>query len=344
MTTLLGHAIVDDLDTLLAETVTRLLKGRGPRTLSLDSEGWAALDDVRAAAAAAMACTVQVEQIVAFGKNARRVEVRGTRIRVARAPWGPRPPDILFHATTQAQVDRVVAEGRLSYGRRRVFLSADEAAAWRAAHRLDGAPRVLVVDGLRARRSGASIGRHRTQGLFTADAIPARHILNLRPGYGPQWSAGGVPLRRFPDGELRMALIQVRRRSGVTWEVAKGKLEDGETPEMAAIREVQEEMGVDVDFRLIRHVGDVRYGFLAPGGAPRLKTIFLYLMEPMGPIEAFAPSEREGIGAVKWFTPDEAVQAVTHASLAPVMRRARDLVHRYGLTPSPDLAPDPTDP
>ena len=44
-----------------------------------------------------------------------------------------------------------------------------------------------------------------------------------------------------PDGPELM--IQVRRRSGLTWEVAKGKLEPGESPWQAAIREVQEEIG-----------------------------------------------------------------------------------------------------
>jgi 8-oxo-dGTP pyrophosphatase MutT (NUDIX family) len=124
-----------------------------------------------------------------------------------------------------------------------------------------------------------------------------------------------------------MALIRVVRKSGVTWEVAKGKLEPGEPPEWAGIREVQEEMGIDNDFAVRGLVGLVRYGFLAPGGLPRLKTIYLYLLEPVGGVEsAFRPSTREGIRDVKWFSAEEAVEAVTHTRLRPLMRRAREVV------------------
>jgi 8-oxo-dGTP pyrophosphatase MutT (NUDIX family) len=126
-----------------------------------------------------------------------------------------------------------------------------------------------------------------------------------------------------------MALIQVTRRSGTTWEVAKGKLEPGETPEAAAVREVGEEMGLDVPMIIDSTVGIIRYGFMAPGGLPRLKTVFLYLLTPVRNIEqAFRPSEREGIGAVRWFTPAEANRAVRHSSLIPLIKRARRMVER----------------
>ena len=98
-----------------------------------------------------------------------------------------------------------------------------------------------------------------------------------------------------------MALIRVTRRSGVTWEVAKGKLEPGEPPEIAGIREVREEMGIDVDLKITRNLGMIRHDFLAPGGLPRLKTVHLFLMEPTEPIAQFLPAHREGIGAVRWF-------------------------------------------
>ncbi|MFT7521834.1 MAG: 8-oxo-dGTP pyrophosphatase MutT (NUDIX family), partial [Kiritimatiellia bacterium] len=146
-------------------------------------------------------------------------------------------------------------------------------------------------------------------------------------------SAGGFPIRRDADGRMRIALIQVTRRSGVTWEVAKGKLEPGETPEATAVREVQEEMGLQTDLRVTRYLDTVRYGFLAPGGLPRLKSVYLYLMEALDPIHGFVPRGEEGISDVEWFTPDEAVKAVTHSSLQPVMRRMRSLLEQGPHTP-----------
>ncbi len=71
----------------------------------------------------------------------------------------------------------------------------------------------------------------------------------------------------------------------------------------------------------------VRYGFMAPGGLPRLKTVFLYLMEPDEDITTdFRPATREGIGEVRWFTPREACDVVRHSSLVPMMHRALSLV------------------
>ena len=62
------------------------------------------------------------------------------------------PPDILYHATTEARVEAVRARGRLELaGGRKIYLSHEESHAWRVAHRLNGAPIVLYIDASRAR-------------------------------------------------------------------------------------------------------------------------------------------------------------------------------------------------
>jgi len=93
--------------------------------------------------------------------------------------------------------------------------------------------------------------------------------------------------------------------------------------------------------RILRHVEDVRYGFVAPGNQPRLKTVFLYLMAIDGEPTLAPPAEGEGIADVAWFTPDQAAAAVSHPSLVPAMSRARDLLLRYGLRPAPAYADAP---
>jgi 8-oxo-dGTP pyrophosphatase MutT (NUDIX family) len=300
-----------------------------------------------------------------------RPDVRpDARQEAGRAPHrGPLVPDLLFHATTEANVQATLRTGLLSaahdgppgwgpQGRRHLLLSASEEQAWRAAHRiaaqrasmrprgprdatdLAAVPRVLVVDVPRARRAGVRFAPHRPDAhrswpLFSTWEIPARHLLDLHDGFDTQMSAGGIPVRRGADGRLRMALVRVGRRSGTTWEVAKGKLEPGETPEAAAIREVQEEMGFTARLEVLRFVAPVRYGFLAPGGQPRLKTVFLYLLHALDDQLAsadFQPATAEGIQQVGWFLPEEATNAVTHPSLIPAMALAAELVSRHGLT------------
>jgi len=322
----------------LSKTMAFLLRHKPEAgDLVLDDGGFVEVGALCEAVSRLMHRSIVEADVVALvdGARVRRFELVDTRIRAVnerRPPPRPKAPDILYHACTADQVDRYRAQGCLrAADQRPVWLSADEAQAWRAAHRMSGEPRVLFIDTARGRRRRLRLQRHRRNGLYMARSLSLGDVLNLQPNFAEQLSAGGIPIAMGDDGEPRMALIRVTRRSGVTWEVAKGKLEVGEPPERAGAREVREEMGVDCDFDVHDLVGLVRYGFMAPGGLPRLKTIYLYLLEPKGDMGTFSPSVREGIQDVQWFTPEEACRAVTHTSLVPVMRKARELVReRYG--------------
>ncbi len=320
----------------ISKTIAFLLRHR-PEVggLSPDAQGYVTVVALAVAVSKLMRAEVGPDhiQVVVEQARSRRFEIRGDQIRALdRSRGRPTaiPPDICYHATTEKHVQSYLEKQSLSTNRgRSVYLSHDESQAWRAAHRMGGQARVLYVDTSRARRHGVRFFRDKRSGLYHADAIPVNDVLNLRPNFAEQLSAGGIPISIGPDGVPRMALIKVTRRSGVTWEVAKGKLEHGETPESAAVREVGEEMGINVPMEVADTVGIIRYGFMAPGGLPRLKTVFLYLLTPLEPIlEAFKPANAEGIGEVAWFTTAEAVKAVRHSSLIPLMKRARRMVDR----------------
>lgn len=232
------------------------------------------------------------------------------------------PPDILYHATTAPRVDRARHLGVLEVSRGQpVFLSETEEAAWRVAHRLAGEPSVLYIDASRARRDGLRFERVRP-GLWAVGPVPARHVLNLHPGFAEQASAGGFLLFEGPTGP-ELALIKVSRRVGATWEVAKGKMEPCETPVQTCMREICEEMGLPMEhvsgMEVVGTLGKVRYGFQTPSGDPRLKTLHLYLVKVSERWSVFSPSRAEGILEVGWFSPQEAVRLVHHRSLRPLM-------------------------
>ncbi len=212
-------------------------------------------------------------------------------------------------------------------GGRPVFLSRHEGQAWQVAHRTSDEPAVLYIDVSRARRDGCFFERN-AQGLWQTRSVPVRHVLNLADGFAEQVSAGGIPVWWGPEGPL-LALIRVQRRSGTSWEVAKGKLEPGESPERAAVREVREEMGCpELPLHITNRLGYIRYGFHTPDGEPRLKTLHMYLMDTPSQCREFAPSRREGILEVDWFDPDEAARVCNHRSLRPLMRTLRDTLAR----------------
>ena len=228
---------------------------------------------------------------------------------------GGSPPDILYHATSVERIEHAFEVGFLEVrGGRPVFLSRHEGQAWHVAHRSTDQPAVLYIDVSRARRAGCFFERN-SQGLWQTWSIPLRHVLNLADGFAEQISAGGIPVWWGPEGP-ELALIRVQRRSGTSWEVAKGKLEPGEFPEGAAVREVREEMGcLDFPLEITSHLGYIRYGFHTPDGMPRLKTLHMYLMETPERTTDFTPSRREGILEVDWFTPAEAARICNHRSL-----------------------------
>jgi 8-oxo-dGTP pyrophosphatase MutT (NUDIX family) len=187
------------------------------------------------------------------------------------------------------------------------------------AHRQSDPPVVLYIDASRARREGTRFDRS-AQGLWQATSIPVRHVLNLCEGFAEQVSAGGLPVCFGPEGP-RLALIRVTRRNGSSWEVAKGKLEPGETPSEAAVREICEEMGARMELTVLQSLGAVRYGFTIPDGSPRLKTLHMYLLSTPTMEVDFRPAEGEGVREVGWFSPQEAATMVMHRSLKPLMRR-----------------------
>jgi len=198
-------------------------------------------------------------------------------------------------------------------------MSKSESQAWLVAHRGTEEPDVLYIDATRAKQAGAQFQLNQ-RGLWQVPSVPIKHVLNLRPGFAHQYSAGGFPIFYGSKGP-EIALIKVRRRFGTTWEIAKGKLEPGEGPVQCAMRELQEEMGAEMDLSLERDFGFVRFGFLTPEREPRLKTMFVYQFRCAERVENFSPALGESVEDVGWFSPAQADQVVTHRSLRPLMWR-----------------------
>jgi 8-oxo-dGTP pyrophosphatase MutT (NUDIX family) len=256
-----------------------------------------------------------------------RIELESGRIRLLLATGGERygGPDLLFHAAPRGRLPLYLREGCVwAPNGAGVPLSRLEPSAWRVAHRTFVDPVVLVIDAARARRDGVRIARSRA-GLFLAGSIPMRHVLNLREGYSEQASAGGF-IVDWSTGVPRIGLIRVARRHGSTWEVAKGKLESGESPAVAAVREMREEMGITVPVKDVRPLGSVRYGFYTREGTPRLKTIHLFLIELAEPFDDFTPLSEEGIEDVRWFSLPEALAVLSHPSLRSALGRLLEVL------------------
>jgi 8-oxo-dGTP diphosphatase len=109
-----------------------------------------------------------------------------------------------------------------------------------------------------------------------------------------------VPWRRRVDGDLEVLLIHRPRYRD--WTFPKGKVEDGETDEQAAVREVEEETGLRCD--LGAELATTIYTDLKL----RTKTVRYWAMHAENG-EAAAQSE---VDEVAWLSREEAARRLSH--------------------------------
>jgi 8-oxo-dGTP diphosphatase len=129
-------------------------------------------------------------------------------------------------------------------------------------------------------------------------------------------ASGGVVWRRGADGAPRVAVVHRPRYDD--WSLPKGKLDDGESWEDAALREVEEEIGLRC--RLGPELPPVGYR----DGRGRDKAVRYWLMEPDGEEAAFAPNEE--VDELRWVGFDEAAALLSYSHDAELLRAARERV------------------
>jgi len=129
-------------------------------------------------------------------------------------------------------------------------------------------------------------------------------------------SAGGVVIRRRGDA-VDVALAARRTRKGdLAWGLPKGLVEEGESPEEAAVREVREETGLEA--KPIEPLGDISYWYVWEGERIRKKVTF-FLMEATGGDVAHHDHEMED---VRWFPLDQARRKASYPSERETLNRA----------------------
>jgi 8-oxo-dGTP diphosphatase len=112
-------------------------------------------------------------------------------------------------------------------------------------------------------------------------------------------AAGGLVVRR-EGGQLEIAIVH--RPVQHDWSFPKGKLEPGETLEIAALREVREETGLSCD--LLRFMGHTQY--VDRKGRP--KTVAYWIMEATGGY--FRPNDE--VDELRWLGLDDASRLLSY--------------------------------
>ena len=134
-------------------------------------------------------------------------------------------------------------------------------------------------------------------------------------------SAGGLVI----DSTGTKGLLIGRRdlkdqtRERLLWSLPKGHIEEGETPEQAAIREVQEETGIESE--IARELGVIDFWFMA-GGNRIHKTVHHYLFKEVG--GSLAPQITE-VDDVGWFPLGEIIELLAYPDEKKLIAKSGEL-------------------
>lgn len=124
-------------------------------------------------------------------------------------------------------------------------------------------------------------------------------------------------VRRGEDGTYDFLAIKPAHRD--RWQLPKGTIDPGETPQVAAVREVREEGGVDA--RIIADLGPINFVFQI--GRQRIaKRVDFYLMQ----YEGGSPLDHDHeVQDARWFPLDD-VHRLAFDTERGVAQRAREIV------------------
>ena len=130
-------------------------------------------------------------------------------------------------------------------------------------------------------------------------------------------SAGGLVVDL--SGERGLLIGRHDKRGRTLWSLPKGHIEIGETPEAAALREVEEETGIVS--KITRSLGVIDFWFMADGKRIH-KTVHHFLFSEVS--GNLAPQISE-VDVVDWFPLDEIATRLAYPDERKLIARSGDL-------------------
>jgi len=144
-----------------------------------------------------------------------------------------------------------------------------------------------------------------------------------------EYTAGGVVFRRLEGDRVEILMIQDRLGR---WTIPKGHVEEGESLEQTALREVAEETGLQ-HFRLGEKLDKLHF-FYRREGKLIFMTTYVFLMEALGDTDAIQVEQSEGIVDAKWFDYKKALSLIEYRDTERLFRIGMSKLKAEAATPA----------
>jgi 8-oxo-dGTP pyrophosphatase MutT (NUDIX family) len=135
-------------------------------------------------------------------------------------------------------------------------------------------------------------------------------------------SAGGFVISKS-DPNLVALMARFNRGGKLEWCIPKGHLEQNETSEQAALREVFEETGLEAE--IISQLGEVNYQFIQDGSKIS-KTVHVYLMQQTGGELTFENDPHKEASELEWVQVSELLARLSHGNEKRIAKMAIELI------------------
>jgi len=126
-----------------------------------------------------------------------------------------------------------------------------------------------------------------------------------------------------------LAAIRPAGRKRGLWALPKGNIGLDEKPEEAALREVEEETGIEA--RPVTKLGDVRYVYTW-AGERIFKVVSFYLFRyRRGRLGDIAPEQRIEVDEARWLPLEDAPRLLAYGGEREMAEKALAFIHDHGL-------------
>src|SRR5688500_17479991 len=140
-----------------------------------------------------------------------------------------------------------------------------------------------------------------------------------------QVSSGGVAFR-WQDLEPEIAIVSVK--PSLRWQLPKGIVDPGESPEVTAVREVREEAGIETDLHALIETIEYWYRSTKYGKPVRFhKFVHFYLLSYRS---GDVTDHDHEVEEARWVGLDDAIKMLAFKSEREVVEKAREMIPAAG--------------